>query len=658
MNNPLVSVIIPTKNSSQFLEACLLSIKNQTYKNIEIIVVDNNSTDNTKEIAKKYTDKVFNKGPERSAQVNYGVTQALGEYVYKIDSDFVLDTEVVEQCVSKTMEGYDAVVVHNSPDVRVSWIAKIRKFEVDMYKYDITHSSARFVRKEVYEQIGGFNSAITAGEDYDFQNKLNRGNFKTGFIDAEALHLGEPTNFLKHMGKYYDYGKDFVNYKKENEEESKEQLSFGRFVYMKNWKKFIKQPFMGTAFIFYNFFKYGFGGAGFLSGKVGLKCEEVRILLIGTHGQNNIGDELLLETFLFQLRKINKSVFYVNSYHPEQTAKDFNVATFHTLKDKKILLKYIFCSDYIFFAGGSIIKEMYSDYGRSTYSVMNMLMLLICFSKKIAQKKIILSNIGIGPISTKCGFKKAGFIIKNSDVISVRDSISKSYGEKACPAAKIMIVPDAVFSLDRSYFGLGQKGERKISNVAEINTITFNLCRNISRPSVWEQFIDELVTTFAMIYRINPNVKIIGLPMQFDYSCDDNETLQLFNKKLIERVPKIDFKITSPRSSKEVVEIIDSSDLLIAERLHCAILATIVSTPFISLEYDIKVKSYLADIKLEENGIDISEDFSAKEVFKKIEAVAADYYLQKVYLHSISKAKNLLVNEYFAELRSVISSKK
>lgn len=50
--NPLVSVIIPTQNSFKTLEKCLKSVKNQSYKNVEIIVVDNNSTDNTKEIAK------------------------------------------------------------------------------------------------------------------------------------------------------------------------------------------------------------------------------------------------------------------------------------------------------------------------------------------------------------------------------------------------------------------------------------------------------------------------------------------------------------------------------------------------------------------------------------------------------------------------------
>jgi len=262
-----MSVIVPTKNSSKFLEACLESIENQTYKNIEIIVVDNNSADNTGEIARKYTSKVFTYGPERSAQVNFGVEQAAGEYVYKVDSDFVLDPKVVEECVSEIQKGFDAIVVHNSPDVRVSWIAKIRKFEVDMYKYDLTHSSARFVKKEVYKAIGGFNDQITAGEDYDFQNKLNRAGYRTGFIEAEALHLGEPTSFWKHMVKYYDYGRDFVNYQKENKEESKVQLGFIRNVYVENWKKFVLHPFIALGFVFYSTFKFGFGGLGFILGK-------------------------------------------------------------------------------------------------------------------------------------------------------------------------------------------------------------------------------------------------------------------------------------------------------------------------------------------------------------------------------------------------------
>jgi glycosyltransferase involved in cell wall biosynthesis len=73
---PLVSVIIPTKNSSKTLTRCLDSLKNQVYKNTEIIIVDNYSTDNTLEIAKLYTNNVYSFSPERSSQINYGVRKS------------------------------------------------------------------------------------------------------------------------------------------------------------------------------------------------------------------------------------------------------------------------------------------------------------------------------------------------------------------------------------------------------------------------------------------------------------------------------------------------------------------------------------------------------------------------------------------------------
>ncbi|MEI6228470.1 MAG: glycosyltransferase [Candidatus Saccharibacteria bacterium] len=269
MSNPIVSLIVPTKNSSNTLGRCLQSIKDQTYKNIEIILVDNFSNDETLKIAQKYTKKTYSKGPERSAQVNYGVSKATGKYVYKIDSDFILDKKVVEECVKLCESGCDAAVVHNSPDESISWVARIRRFEVDMYKYNLDHSSARFVRKDIYKKIGGFNASVTAGEDYDFQNKLNRIKAKIGFADAEALHLGEPRSFWKHLMKYYSYGKDFTNYGSvASSEEKSTQLGFFRSVYIKNWKKFIKHPIKGISFIFYHTLKYIFGGAGYIVAKI------------------------------------------------------------------------------------------------------------------------------------------------------------------------------------------------------------------------------------------------------------------------------------------------------------------------------------------------------------------------------------------------------
>jgi glycosyltransferase involved in cell wall biosynthesis len=78
-NYPLVSVVITTKNEEKNIENCLRSINGQTFTNVELIVVDNFSEDETVEIAKKYTTKVYFKGPERSSQRNYGVQVAKKE---------------------------------------------------------------------------------------------------------------------------------------------------------------------------------------------------------------------------------------------------------------------------------------------------------------------------------------------------------------------------------------------------------------------------------------------------------------------------------------------------------------------------------------------------------------------------------------------------
>ena len=127
MNN-LVSVIVTTKNSSATLTSLLESIKAQTYKNTEIIVVDNNSTDPTKTIAEKYTKKVFNKGPERSAQRNFGAHEAKGEYLFILDSDMELTPRVIEDAVRTARKtGVRALVVPEKT-VGEGWLVRVRQF--------------------------------------------------------------------------------------------------------------------------------------------------------------------------------------------------------------------------------------------------------------------------------------------------------------------------------------------------------------------------------------------------------------------------------------------------------------------------------------------------------------------------------------------------
>jgi len=99
--NNLISIIIPTKNSQTTLKKCLESVMRQTYKNIEIVVVDNYSKDKTKEIALQYTRLFFQKGKERSAQRNYGIQKSKGNYLLFLDSDMILSQTVIEEGIKK-----------------------------------------------------------------------------------------------------------------------------------------------------------------------------------------------------------------------------------------------------------------------------------------------------------------------------------------------------------------------------------------------------------------------------------------------------------------------------------------------------------------------------------------------------------------------------
>lgn len=100
--NPLISIIIPVYNVGSYLKECLESVINQTYKNLEIIIINDGSQDNSKEICYNYAKKdsrikVINKKNEGvSAARNTGMELATGEYISFIDSDDYIDNDMIE----------------------------------------------------------------------------------------------------------------------------------------------------------------------------------------------------------------------------------------------------------------------------------------------------------------------------------------------------------------------------------------------------------------------------------------------------------------------------------------------------------------------------------------------------------------------------------
>ena len=138
-----------TQDEETTIETCLRSIGAQTYEPIEIIVVDNASTDRTKEIARKFTEDVYDTGPERSAQRNLGMLSAArGAYVMYLDADMVASPDLVAGCVSRLSRG-DCVALH-VPEVVLgrSFFSRVRRFERGFYHGTVV-DAARFFRRDV-----------------------------------------------------------------------------------------------------------------------------------------------------------------------------------------------------------------------------------------------------------------------------------------------------------------------------------------------------------------------------------------------------------------------------------------------------------------------------------------------------------------------------
>jgi len=274
MKKPLISIIIPTKNSKLMIDACLESIKNQIYKDFEIIVVDNNSIDKTKEIARKYTKLVFNKGPERSVQRNFGALKSNGQYLMFIDSDMELGKSVVADCikvfqgykVSKINKGLGGIVIPEESFGKGFW-AKCVTLERSFYVGVEWMEAARFFPKTVFNEFKGYDNKLISGEDWD----LNQ-NIKTKYeifrIKSFIRHNEGKLSLLDLLKKKMYYVSKINNYSSKLTNSSsftKQSSIIGRYIlFFSNPVKLFKDPIIGLGMLFMKMSEFAAGGAAYI----------------------------------------------------------------------------------------------------------------------------------------------------------------------------------------------------------------------------------------------------------------------------------------------------------------------------------------------------------------------------------------------------------
>ncbi len=110
-----VSIIVPTYNREKYVNRCLDSLINQTLKDIEIIIVDDGSTDNTKNIINEYKDKrikyIYKENTGIGETRNLGIENAIGEYISFVDIDDFLDKTMIEKCYNKAINDNLDIVI-------------------------------------------------------------------------------------------------------------------------------------------------------------------------------------------------------------------------------------------------------------------------------------------------------------------------------------------------------------------------------------------------------------------------------------------------------------------------------------------------------------------------------------------------------------------
>ena len=216
---PKVSVIIPTYNYGKYIEKAIDSVLAQTYKDFEIIVVDDGSTDNTREIIEsKYKNKVqyfYQENKGAPVARNKGIKESRGEYLVFLDADdwfmpenLSIKIKIIENNPENDWVYSDWYFADEKGNIKERALEKqVRSgycMEDDLYNSLLIHgnfinSSCALVKREQIIQIGGHDNTLLAHQDYDLWLRLSK-HTKVKFIPlpliCQRIHQGSiSTNF-------------------------------------------------------------------------------------------------------------------------------------------------------------------------------------------------------------------------------------------------------------------------------------------------------------------------------------------------------------------------------------------------------------------------------------------------------------------------------
>ena len=202
--NPLVSIVIPVYNGANYVAEAIESALNQTYKNIEIIVVNDGSTDKTENIAKSYGDKIkyyYKDNGGVASALNLGIKESKGEYISWLSHDDIYFENKIERQI-KELENIDKdtilysgyELINDKSEFLGTWEIssknEYRKFNNGFYAIllCIIHGCSLLIPKKAFYEVDFFNEDLKCTQDYHLWFKILKYGYKVKYIPEFLIY--------------------------------------------------------------------------------------------------------------------------------------------------------------------------------------------------------------------------------------------------------------------------------------------------------------------------------------------------------------------------------------------------------------------------------------------------------------------------------------
>jgi glycosyltransferase involved in cell wall biosynthesis len=204
----LVSIIIPTHNYGHYISEAIESVLAQTYRNFEIIVVDDGSTDNTQEVVARYPQVKYvyqtqsiTKTPASGR--NRGIALSKGEFYIALDADDRLDPRYIEMCLSEMQSDpkigfvWTAYKPFGEDDKRTVLPPRRLLHRWSIYRDPGGQTGAAMIRRKAFDETGGYDESLPTFEDWDLVIRIKKNGWKAKSIN-EPIHLYRVHNTHRH----------------------------------------------------------------------------------------------------------------------------------------------------------------------------------------------------------------------------------------------------------------------------------------------------------------------------------------------------------------------------------------------------------------------------------------------------------------------------